>query len=493
MADGTKIEWTDASFNPIRARDKKTGAVGHYCEKTSKGCHLCYASAMQPRFHMPEFPWKKRESDIEVFLDEKVLVQPLHWKKPRMIFVCSMTDLFGAWVPDEWIDKIFSVMALCPQHIFQVLTKRAERMASFVSKPRSRFNDLGPLENVWFGVSVENQDQANRRIPWLLKTPAAVRWLSCEPLLESLDLSKWIGYNPVHEKHAQGRKSLRSGESRVVRDSSGRIDMANRAEESESLEYEHNRYEAGETASRGPGGDRVSSGEDHGGSSTELLSGSSPGMAPLLRVDSGRNNDQSQERRQDGQQTGEPGTGDAIGTDEARLQDGPQGRTRREKPGSEIEQSRGRGDSPRLRSRTCDTSEIGHGISRGSSDDFKDRERGTAPETEGSHSGLHVKSNSWDEAEKFQGSISLVICGGESGRTARPCQLEWIRSIIKQCREAGVPCFVKQLGRHVHLTSPGGQLTSWWPNHPKGGDMAEWEEDVRVREFPETIAKEKRK
>ncbi len=80
--------------------------------------------------------------------------------------------------------------------------------------------------------------------------------------------------------------------------------------------------------------------------------------------------------------------------------------------------------------------------------------------------------------------VDLVVCGGESGPHARPCNLEWIRSTIRQCREAGVACFVKQVGSHVHIDTPGGTRKSWFPNHSKGGDPEEWDTDLRVREFP---------
>jgi protein gp37 len=156
-----------------------------------------------------------------------MLLQPLKWKRPRKIFVCSMTDLFADFVTDEMLDRVFAVMALCPQHTFQVLTKRSARMREYLTRPgvevriglealelccHAKFNDprsnVGsgvkikgsdinpgslvnwPLAYVWLGVSVEDQRAADERIPDLLATPAAVRWLSCEPLLGPLDLTR---------------------------------------------------------------------------------------------------------------------------------------------------------------------------------------------------------------------------------------------------------------------------------------------------------------
>ena len=272
----TKIEWTDETWNPI------TG-----CTVKSAGCRDCYAMTLagtRLKNH-PSRAGLTRQNAAgkhiwtgEVRFNQAWLDQPLKWKKPRMIFVCAHGDLFHEDVPDEWIDQIFAVMALCPDHIFQVLTKRPDRMRDYCTKfleddgcnaritkavnlafaisgknwgrcgststaITTRINGTGareplmlrgtgdggverlylgkdlsetwhrcsdqyaervpdyvkdsgefgwglklwPLPNVWLGVSVEDQESANERIPDLLETPAAVRWLSCEPLLGSID------------------------------------------------------------------------------------------------------------------------------------------------------------------------------------------------------------------------------------------------------------------------------------------------------------------
>src|SRR5690348_10698431 len=112
----TKIEWTDASWNPLRARNKNNKGVGHYCELISPGCANCYASSFQPRFKLPRYGGPsgrdERLDNLELFLDERVLQDPLRWKTSKRVFVCSMTDLFGEWVPDEWLDRVFTLMAL---------------------------------------------------------------------------------------------------------------------------------------------------------------------------------------------------------------------------------------------------------------------------------------------------------------------------------------------------------------------------------------------
>jgi protein gp37 len=210
MADSTKIEWSDATINPIRARRRDNGRVGHHCVHKSAGCQFCYAERMNLRLGTG-LPFKPgHERDIELFLDEKALTQPLRWRKPRMIFLCSMTDLFADFVPDEWIDKIFAVMAMSPRHTYQVLTKRPDRMRRYFEERRAgdpwaeaadavaEMIDLEdhphvlepkhiPLGNAWLGVSAEDQRTSDERIPDLLATPAAVRWVSAEPLIGPID------------------------------------------------------------------------------------------------------------------------------------------------------------------------------------------------------------------------------------------------------------------------------------------------------------------
>jgi protein gp37 len=237
MADNTAIEWTDSTWNPIRARNIATGGIGHFCVHASEGCRNCYAERMQPRFkNAIRFAAQDRDK-VKIYLDEAVLTQPLRWKRPRKIFPCSMTDLFGDWVPDAWIDRMFAVMALCPQHTFQVVTKRPERMRDYSKTKRhepgatissvklppiehisnaaaaicmsdarpSGIVTLGhaidavatvmerwPLPNVWLGVSAEDQKTAGQRIPILLDTPAAIRFISAEPLLGPVDVQKYL-------------------------------------------------------------------------------------------------------------------------------------------------------------------------------------------------------------------------------------------------------------------------------------------------------------
>ena len=239
MADGTGIEWADSTWQPI------TG-----CSVVSPGCTNCYAMRLagtRLRNH-PSRRGLTRDSKAgpvwngTVWFNEQWLDQPLRWRRPRRIFVCAHGDLFAEAVPDEWIDRVFAVMALAPQHTFLVLTKRAARMRAYfdgctmppVDLPlrepwrtqwrrrdqvaraigeiaTGRFSDLTgkvrqlPLPNVMLGVSVEDQARADERIPDLLATPAAKRFISAEPLLGPVDLTR-VGY---HKRPIEDRPSPR--------------------------------------------------------------------------------------------------------------------------------------------------------------------------------------------------------------------------------------------------------------------------------------------
>ena len=188
MGDKSKIEWTNATWSPIRARNKVTGKIGWHCEHVTPGCEHCYSETLNMRLGtgLPFKPGHRK--DVEIFLDETMLQKPLHWKRPRMVFVCSMTDLFAEFVPDEWIDRMISIMNRCPQHTFQMLTKRAKRMREFITEASMHpINGGWPLKNVWLGISAEDQERADNRIPHLLSTPAAVRFVSYEPALGPID------------------------------------------------------------------------------------------------------------------------------------------------------------------------------------------------------------------------------------------------------------------------------------------------------------------
>ncbi len=313
----TKIQWTDATWNPT------TG-----CDKVSPGCDSCYALTLAKRLKGMGQAKYQTDGDARtsgpgfgVAMHPDALDAPLHWRKPRRVFVNSMSDLFHPRITDEFIASVFATMAATPQHTYQVLTKRAPRMAALMpddpldgghrlleattteGPARTLYDAMWPLPNVHLGVSVEDQRRADERIPRLWRTAAAVRFLSCEPLLGPVDL------------------------------------------------------------------DHVLVGHKFDGS----------------------------ERR-------------ASALTEA---------------------------CP-----TCD----GWGIDCGV-DGYHFVRRRTGPD--------------W------------VIIGGESGKGARPMDLAWARSLVGQCRAAGVAVFVKQLG------------SAWGKSHH---DIGTWPEDLRVREFPARVS-----
>jgi protein gp37 len=220
----TKIEWTNRTWNPV---------VG--CTKISEGCKNCYAEKFAYRLACME--WKDDTRKLKycnvtdpdtkkwngkTYLAEEELATPFSWRKPSMVFVCSMGDIFHESVPFEWIDKVMAVIALSPKHTYQVLTKRPERMLEYFSRSKdeiiakwedavydiglcdknedpdapacylfNRTNNEWPLKNLWLGVTAENQEQAENRIPYLLQIPAAVKFISAEPLLGYIDFECW--------------------------------------------------------------------------------------------------------------------------------------------------------------------------------------------------------------------------------------------------------------------------------------------------------------
>jgi protein gp37 len=230
MSADSKIEWTDATWNVV---------IG--CDKVSPGCDHCYAIRTAHRMQANPNPkiaaaYAGTEADGEwtgkVNLIHDRLDLPLRWTKPKKIFVNAQSDLFHADVPDDFIARVWAVMALAPQHTFQILTKRPARMRALLNS--ERFDELfaealyttehprgeeqaepigsapGPLPNVWLGVSVEDQKRADLRVPALLMTPAAVRFLSMEPLLGPVDLTR-IAYTDgggTHLDVANGRHGI---------------------------------------------------------------------------------------------------------------------------------------------------------------------------------------------------------------------------------------------------------------------------------------------
>lgn len=198
----TSIQWTDKSWNPV------TG-----CTKVSAGCRNCYAERVFPRAYSRtcricgltvdecNCDYFKQREFTDVMCHRDRVEQPLHWRKPSLVFVNSMSDLFHEDVPYEFIDTVFETMALTPGHTYQILTKRHERMAEYIRSGRNLTDIFGkwavtgtgqnvwPLPNVWLGVSVEDQESADKRIPTLVHVQAAVRFISYEPALGPINFA----------------------------------------------------------------------------------------------------------------------------------------------------------------------------------------------------------------------------------------------------------------------------------------------------------------
>lgn len=447
----SNIEWTDATWNPV---------IG--CTPVSSGCLNCYAATMARRLeamgkpeYAPKECWDPPSSNADgsdarpaklthtiriaevrngraVFTGDvrtlpERLTEPLHWKKPRRVFVNSMSDLFHEAVPFEFVDRVFAVMALCPQHTFQVLTKRPERMAEYLGGLTGydtlRMERVGggrpldgwPLPNVWLGTSVEDQNAADERIPHLLRCPAAGRFLSLEPLLEHVDLTGWDGLG--WESGSEPGQDWQA--------------------------YRWPDWVPPDTR-------------------REIESFWSPraGRSPKRWEEHCRSNKM-------------PRLGSVVGLTERNwVVAGKDVRTTR----------RGRfvpawGNIGRV----IDERGVAHYAAATMGRDY-----------------LH---RFLDNDGEYRHKIHYVIVGGESGPHARPCDVAWIESVVDQCRGAGVPVFVKQLGAKpfyvdepskrcggavaidVHALAFGGwKHTGKMCRDRKGADPAEWPERLRVRD-----------
>lgn len=462
MSDNSHIEWTDASWNPIRAR--RTDAtpadpeiadlVGWHCERVSPGCQHCYAETINEKRFGTGLPYNRKSRDlVSVELDEAALLKPLHWKKPRKVFVCSMTDLFGEWVPDEVIDRVFAVMALSPQHTFQLLTKRPERMREYVVAARPRVAAL--LYNATYEQRTDDTfagalGAANRRL----------------------------------RANLEGRGAWRPPGSGSVR--------------GEALRASENGVSA--EAGLPPGGSDDGRGEvRHGRPSAGL---DTPAWANPERP-----HREPQERDQGRQSTGELGASDGVGESIPRPAS-----SQRIPPSSDWD---GQPKDPSLGGRRSGDAAIalrgGHG--QGDSDALRHESEGRVQNLQQGDLDSHLTwplANCWlgtsveDQAaadkripellatpaavrgisvEPLLGSVDVslwlyrnnlidrdgldwVIIGGESGPGARACDIGWIRSIVAQCKAAGTAVFVKQ------------------DSGPKPGRQGRIPDDLWLKEFP---------
>lgn len=463
MGVDTSIEWTDHTFNPWWG-----------CQRVSPACEHCYAETFSRR--IGGSPWAKGEhwgpKSLRTIASEKQWGEPVRWNAAAekagvraRVFCASMADVFEDRRDlDAPRARLFALIEATPWLDWQLLTKRTDAMVRLAPE---RWAKAWP-RNVWAGTTVESQKYADERIPHLLRVPAAVRFLSCEPLLEAVDLRRWFGYNPPHEiNRADGDVRVRGGSGRTAVDRAGRDDLAGAPRPTAS----DREVAAANIQVPNCEGDAERSAGEHDGAPL--------GVQALLRTDSARTDRESQERDHDRQSPRELGTGDLRGTG-ASLDRGAwaetEGSARREERHGDLDREGGARDS---------SSAIG------------------GREIEKHRGGLRSdgQASLQDRSWRPLGSSDLVIVGGESGAGARPFDIAWARSIVAQCRAAGVACFVKQLGAAPEWD---GVAAAWKPAPPvhtirdngrggfslrlaskKGGDPSEWPADLIVREFPE--------
>lgn len=439
----TKIEWTDYSWNPLRARLKDGGKSGTFCTRISPGCANCYASTINKRFgNGLEYTVPNLEK-VEFFLDDKILAEPVKRKKPARIFVGDMFDLFHETIPLEMIGRVFAAMHDAPQHTFQLLTKRADRMLEFM---QDWDRSVGVEPNIWAGVSVESQKYADERIPHLLQTPAAVRFLSVEPQLEAVNLRRYL-----NAPNRSGVGDLQIRPERNIRDR--QIGQSLEDAKREDIEP-HTLHPA---ASGAHGSARVSPSASYGERQADSCRGASPSVAAFQRRDTARTNGESQERTPERESAGQPGVGDLLGATRARMEGFAESTPRR---GAQSERE-------------------AHG-SKSADHSTDARERSNPPRDFGSSERFDSASVSNRTGRPL--GLSWIIVGGESGPGARPFNLAWAENLLEQCRAAGVPFFMKQVGSNPFWDKSGPFVV---PMHDrKGGDPAEWPEHLRVREFP---------
>lgn len=475
MSATTKIQWTDRTWNPVRG-----------CSLVSAGCANCYAMKQAHRFsgmgrpyeNLTEVGPKGPRWNGNIMLVPEELKAPLVWKKPCRVFVNSMSDLFHEDVPDSFIDQVMRAMANTKRHTYQVLTKRPARMLAYLSGWWKRcyqdfetgeYIPVNPCPHIWFGVSVENQETADERIPLLLQTPAAVRFVSAEPLLSPINLSQWL--KGGHDNDDKRYAGVSFGGDRSITSGTGRIDME------------------GKSQGRHGAGERISATTVHCGRET-LQSGSASGRmdGKQKTIHPSSHGDQSQGWEQEQELSRQSRTGDAHWEYYSQFQKAgsqTQGATRREEHICEIDRASGVGDQEPV------------GRSGNDTEGSRREIRYFPTQRVGDLSSQNVEARAL---------ISWLIVGGESGPGARPCDLSWIRSVKNQCKQADVPVFIKQLGKSPYAVCGqcgrsvgyvlGGLVDACGHTHAKliaemaklkdrkGGNCDEWPEDLMVREFP---------
>ena len=412
----SKIEWTDRVWNPV------TG-----CTPISEGCDNCYAERMSKRLAgRCGYP---KDDPFKVTLHPDRLDQPARWKKPSKVFVCSMGDLLHENLLFQFIKKVWDVTVKCPQHTFIFLTKRPERMLRF-AQWMAGTDHISIAEwprNCWIGVTAENQQRADERIPILLQIPAAVRFVSVEPLLSAIDISQYLQNGVIANERKRNPFHGTCGDGAVFCGRTGQDMEASR--DGRVRERTIIRQNAGRT-NEGR--------EKHGCLSScpvQLQQKEIQGLCTPYCLDdnqqsvySGQDGDKPQGREQNEPASGQSGIGNEGGEYNSQLQIPEKKKeisTRHEKCECQIDRHSGRRDKSLMQEST--------NVSRG---DSKALSGFTADS---------FQHPSQQDMETYLG-ISWVICGGESGPGARPMHPDWARSLRDQCQAAGVPFMFKQWG-----------------------------------------------
>lgn len=492
MGQTTGIEWTDHSFNPWRG-----------CTKVSAGCEHCYAETLSKRNPKTLGTWGPR--GVRVVAAESYWRQPLKWNREaeaagerRRVFCASLADVFEDWTgpivhggnhrPAEvaiTADAVFDeagprqlTMQDLRRRLFQLidntfqldwllLTKRPENIRRLIpgrarcaawpdcTHPQCEADHF--YANVWLGISVEDQATADERVPILLDTPAAVRFVSCEPMLSMIDLSEYLGHKETNNE--------RSGKS-ISRHARARAFPSRR----EGADLESEEIRGGKPLRIAPGGARSSKVATGGYSNIRQSSDEQHGLSPSdvhgvrEAVESERsprrlddleragntegNANQPPERERRGQSAGESGAGYAISEHCSRDKTSRQDAASLESESrGEVDRTASSRDSGFVGEASDESSRIGTTVSSDKGNDFGD----------------------CAAADLEKPSLDWVICGCESGPKRRPMERSWAESVVNQCRDAGVPVFVKQLEIDGKVT----------------GDVERFPEALRVREFPE--------
>ena len=500
----TSIEWSDYSSNPIYVVRKNDGKRGWACTKVSDGCKACYAETINKRLGTG-FPFaKKYEDEVEWRLNVKELAAWFRHKAPGKCFVADMTDLFHPAIPDSFKLAIIGTAALTSWKTYQFLTKRAYEMRTFVEtytlvdclaavytatdespmlarkfpltlgRERLASQQGWPPKNTWWGVSVESPDYL-WRVDELLKIPAAVRFISAEPLLGPIDFRRYFP-NAIQTERGV---CLSSGPERRSSDPGRRNDLANTEAGMGSLEaagcQSPMQADSGGTRQR-----RILPSSHNDRQGTCLCPGAPSSLSPFQGVYSGGSDSQSRERDEEGQSSRQSRSGNVFRATDPRY--------------SHIE------GGARLQSGRREELD-GKGTIKGNPSNSEEASKRREAKSDSSRLRYLVSGSVEDRARRA--SIDLIIIGGESGSNSRPCNLSWIRSIVLQCQAAGVKAFVKQWGSvpvmdesewralpralllnaRLHKRAPQGTVPILLDD-PKGGDISEFPDDLKVRQFP---------